>query len=107
MQSTPATLTHAESEQFDRDGFVVVKGAFAREDADAMQDSWWRELFDLYGIKRDDRATWHQPLRDLRGGKSSPLQARMNTVRVKGVIDDLLGASTWQWPKHWGRAIVT
>jgi hypothetical protein len=72
-----------------------------------MQDAWWRELFDLYGIRRDDSSTWHQPLRDLRGGKTSPMQTKMNTVRVRGVIDDLLGADMWQWPRHWGRAIVT
>lgn len=107
MQRVPTTLTQTEIEQFERDGFVVVKGAFAREDADAMQDAWWRELFALYGIKRDDRSTWHQPLRDLRGGKSSPMQTKINTDRLHGAIDDLLGAGSWRWPKHWGRAVVT
>jgi len=103
----PKELSSIEIEQFGRDGFVVVRNAFAREDADAMQDAWWRELFDLYGIRRDDRSTWRQQPRDLRGGKSSPMQTRINTARVGGVIDDLLGADTWQWPKHWGRAIAT
>lgn len=107
MQPVPTTLSSTDVEQFECDGFVVVKGAFARADADAMQDAWWRELFDLYGIRREDRSTWHQPLRDLRKGKTSSLQTKMNTERVHGVIDDLLGARTWQWPKHWGRAIVT
>ena len=72
-----------------------------------MQDAWWQELFDLYGIRRDDRSTWQQPARDLRGGKASPMQTKIQTERVRGAIDDLLGAGTWQWPKHWGRAIAT
>lgn len=101
------SLTQTELQQFDRDGFVVLREAFVRADADAMQDAWWRELFDLYGIKRDDRSTWHQPARDLRGGKTSPLQTRMHTARVRGAIDGLLGAERWQWPKQWGRAVVT
>src|SRR2546427_693666 len=107
MQRVPTTLSSTDIEQFELDGFVVVKGAFAREDADAMQDAWWRELCDLYGIRRDDRSTWRQPLRDLRSGKASPLQTAMNTARARGAIDDLLGADMWKWPKHWGRAIAT
>jgi hypothetical protein len=107
MQRLPTTLSKDEIEQFERDGFVVVKGAFAREDAEAMQDAWWQELFHLHGIKRDDRSTWHQPLRDLRGAKSSPMQKKINTDRLGGVIDDLLGVGSWRWPKHWGRAVVT
>jgi hypothetical protein len=103
----PTELSSSEIEQFARDGFVLVQNAFAREDAEAMQDAWWRELSDLYGIRRDDRSTWRQQPRDLRGGKASPMQTKMNTARVRGVIDDLLGAGNWQWPKHWGRAIAT
>ena len=102
-----AVLTKSEIDQFRRDGFVVLKGAFARTDANAMEDAWWQELFALYGIKRDDRSTWFQPARDLRGGKASPMQAKIQTDRVKGAIDDLLGEGEWKWPKHWGRAIAT
>jgi len=102
-----AVLTKSEIDQFRRDGFVVLKGAFARADANAMEDAWWQELFALYGIKRDDRSTWFQPARDLRGAKTSPMQTKMHTERVKGAMDDLLGEGEWKWPKHWGRAIAT
>ena len=102
-----AVLTRSQIDQFRRDGFVVVPAAFARADANAMEEAWWKELSDLYGIKRDDRSTWFQPARDLRGGKSSPMQIKIQTERVRGVIDDLLGESTWQWPKQWGRAVAT
>jgi hypothetical protein len=102
-----AVLIKSEIEQFHRNGFVVLKGAFAREDANAIEEAWWKELFDLYGIKRDDRSTWFQPARDLRGGKASPMQTKMHTDRVRGAMDDLLGEGVWKWPKHWGRAIAT
>ena len=102
-----AVLTKSEIYQFQRDGFVVLKGAFARADANAMEDAWWKELFDLYGIRRDDRSTWFQPARDLRKGKVDPIQTKIHTDRVKGAMDDLLGAGAWKWPKHWGRAVAT
>jgi hypothetical protein len=107
VQTVPTTLKQSEIEQFARDGYVVVRSAFAREDADAMQDDWWRELLELYGIRRDDRSTWHQPLRDLRGAKVSPMQTKIQTPRVRGAISDLLGSDSWNWPKNWGRAIAT
>lgn len=102
-----AVLTKSEIDEFQRDGFVVLKGAFSRTDAVAMEDAWWRELFETYGICRDDRSTWFQPARDLREGKVSPMQMKIQTGRVKGAIDDLMGEGAWSWPKTWGRAIAT
>ena len=107
MQRIPTTLSKTEIEQFQRDGFVVLMCGFARADANAMEEAWWKELSDLYGIKRDDRSTWFQPARDLRGGKASPMQTKIQTNRVRGAMDDLLGEGAWKWPKHWGRAIAT
>jgi hypothetical protein len=92
---------------FEVDGFLVVKGAFARDDALTMQSEWWSELADVYDIRRDDQSTWRQPARDLRRAKLSPVQATIATPRVRGVIDDLLGPDAWLTPKHWGRVITT
>ena len=39
-----ATLSPEEIESFARDGYVVVREAFARADADAMEARWWDEL---------------------------------------------------------------
>jgi hypothetical protein len=102
-----AVLSKSQIDQFHRDGFVVVPGAFAREDANAMEEAWWREMSELYGIERHDRSTWRQPPRDSRATKTGPLQNKIRTERLRGAIDDLLGEDLWQWPKHWGRAIAT
>jgi hypothetical protein len=58
MESQPATLTPADLQRFERDGYVVVRQAFRRADALAMEGRWWAELADTHGIRRDDRSTW-------------------------------------------------
>jgi len=106
-QEAAMSLSPAEIERFEVDGFLVVKGAFARDDALTMQSEWWSELANVYDIRRDDQSTWRQPARDLRRAKLSPVQATIATPRVRGVIDDLLGPDAWLTPKHWGRVITT
>ena len=107
MPAVPATLAPEQIRAFEADGYVVLRGAFAREDALAMQEEWWAELAELYGIARDDPSTWMQPARDLRAAKASPSQSRMETPLMLGAIDDLLGAGNWRRPRDWGRAITT
>jgi hypothetical protein len=107
LPSQPATLSLAEIQRFHDDGYVVVRGAFARADAEAMQAEWWAELAEVHGIRRDDRSTWRPVLPDLKRGKTSPIQEKIATKRVRGVIDDLLGAGAWDLPKDWGRTITT
>src|SRR5262245_11400321 len=101
------SLTAVEIERFERDGYVVVREAFARADAEAMQDRWWDELAAVHGISRDDRASWRPIAGDLKAAKSDPIQQRILGARVRGVLDDLLGAGEWLAPKDWGRTIVT
>jgi phytanoyl-CoA dioxygenase PhyH len=107
VQLTPATLSPAQIERFGRDGYVTVEGAFSHDDAQAMQNEWWSELAEVYGLRREDRSTWHQPVRDLRCAKQSSIQERIATTRVQGVIDDLLGPETWPLPPNWGRVLTT
>ena len=105
--TTPTTLSAEEMERFHRDGYVVVRGAFPRDDALAMQDEWWAELEEAHGIRRDDRSTWRPIRGDLKRAKHSPVQGKILCPCVHGVIDDLLGSSAWQPPADWGRAIAT
>ncbi len=72
-----------------------------------MQDEWWAELARVHGVLRDDPATWRQPAGDLKGAKRSALQHRIATERVRGAIDDLLGAGAWDPPRDWGRVLTT
>jgi hypothetical protein len=104
---SPTTLSPAEIEGFHDDGYLVVRGAFSPDDAQAMQDEWWSELAEAHGVRRDDRATWRPILGDLKRAKQSPIQQRIATAHVRGVVDDLLGAGNWRPPRDWGRALVT
>jgi phytanoyl-CoA dioxygenase PhyH len=107
MSPHPEVLSPADLEQFHRDGFVVVREAFARADAAAMEQRWWDELETAHGIRRDDRSTWRQPRGDLKRAKRDSIQAKLLTPRVRGVIDDLLGKGEWPAPHDWGRTIAT
>jgi hypothetical protein len=107
MGSRLSTLTPTDLESFERDGYLMVRQAFPRDDALAMEQRWWRELEDSHGIRRDDRSTWRQLIGDLKAAKRDPIQARISTGRVRGVIDDLLGKDAWAPPRDWGRPLVT
>ncbi len=107
MGSQLTTLTSADIQRFERDGYVVVRQAFSRADGLAMERRWWRELEDTHGIRRDDRSSWRQIVGDLKAAKRDPVQARILTGRVRGVFDDLLGKAAWSPPRDWGRSLVT
>ena len=107
MRAIPRFLSPADFDRFHRDGFVVVREAFARADAEAMEHRWWAELESAHGIRRDDRSTWRQPPSDLKRAKHDPIQAKILTAHVRGVIDDLLGEDEWPPPRDWGRTIAT
>lgn len=107
MPSTPATLSPEEIKHFHHDGYVIVRSAFSRDDALATQHEWWSELAEAHGILQADRSTWHPIPSDLKRAKHSPIQERILTERVRGVIDDLLGPGTWPPPRDWGRTIAT
>jgi hypothetical protein len=103
----PAVLSPAEIEQFERDGYVAVREAFARADAEAMEAAWWAELETVHGVRRDDYSTWKRIDSDLKAAKRDPLQQRVLSHRLRGALDDLLGAGEWLEPNDWGRTIAT
>jgi hypothetical protein len=107
MGSQLSTLTSADIELFERDGYLVVREAFSRADGLAMERQWWRELEDVHGIRPEDRSSWRQIAGDLKAAKRDPVQARILTGRVSGVLDDLLGENAWLPPRDWGRPLVT
>src|ERR1700729_836258 len=107
MGSQPTTLTPADVRRFERDGYVVVRQAFSRDDGLAKERQWWRELADAHGIRRDDRSSWRQLPGDLKAAKRDPRQAAILTGGVRGVLDDLLGRGAWPPPRDWGRPLVT
>lgn len=107
MRSQLTTLTPAGIQRFERDGYVVVRQAFARADGLAMEQQWWRELEETYGIRPDDRSSWRQFPGALKAAKRDPGQAKILTETVRGVFDDLLGKAAWPPPRDWGRPLAT
>jgi hypothetical protein len=101
------TLTSAQVQRFERDGYVVVRQAFSPADGLVMEGRWWQELEDVHGIRRDDHSSWRQIQGDLKAAKRDPVQARIFTERARGVFDDLLGEGAWPPPRNWGRSLVT
>jgi hypothetical protein len=107
MAAQPTTLTPAEIQRFERDGYVVVREAFPPADGLAMERRWWQELEDRHNIRPGDRSGWRQLPGDLKAAKCDPIQTRILTATVRGIFDDLLGEGAWQPPRDWGRPIVT
>lgn len=107
MGARLTTLTPADQQRFERDGYLVVRQAFSPDDGRAMERRWWQELTDAHGIRPGDRSSWHQIPGDLKAAKRDPGQTAILTERVRGVFDDLLGKDAWLAPRDWGRAIVT
>jgi hypothetical protein len=69
MGSQLTTLTPSDIQRFERDGYLVVRQAFSRADALAMEERWWQELEDTHGICPDDRSSWRQIIGDLKAAK--------------------------------------
>jgi len=44
MEAQLTTLTSEDIRRFERDGYVVVRQAFSRDDGLAMERQWWQEL---------------------------------------------------------------
>jgi len=107
MSAYPTTLSPEEIARFEADGFVVIKGAFSPDDAAEMRREWWAELEKVHGIREHDRSTWFQPLPDLKAAKFGTVGAKLGSARLRGAIDDLVGAGAWPEPKHWGRVLTT
>lgn len=100
-------LSRDDVAAFETRGHVGIKNAFPPEAALAMQETMWRELYEEFGIERDDRSTWRTPAHDLRRSKSDPDQEAMNTPRLVGACNELLDAGTWGPLASWGRVLVT
>jgi hypothetical protein len=85
-------LSRTEIDAFVRDGFIRLAGGFSRELADACVDELWR----LSGVDRHDRSTWTEPVVRVAGSAAEPIVAAINTDRVVGAIDDVVGVARWQ-----------
>jgi hypothetical protein len=86
------TLSQDQLEQFVRDGYVRVEGAFPREIADAARALLWREL----RLDPDDATSWTTPVIRLGMFSGGPFVAAANTPVLHAAFDQLVGPGRWR-----------
>lgn len=88
-----AVLSDDDLERFVADGFVHLDGAFGADLADRCVDTLWSML----DVDREDPSGWTEPVIRIPGSGGPDLVAAINTPRLVGAINDLLGgADAWQ-----------
>lgn len=101
------TLTAAERAELDEAGFVRIAACSSAEAA-VMQEAVWDELRRVHGVRRDDVASWPRgPVFGLQHVREAPTFAPIGGASLRGALDQLLGAGTWDVPKRWGALLVT
>ena len=103
---TPS-LTESQMATFEHTGYLRLPQAFAPAAAIQIQEQMWAELREDFGIDRDNRATWWQPLQSLHRAKRDPLQNAIASERLIGAIGTLLAPVRWRVPSNWGVVLVT
>ena len=88
----PNVLTDDEVDQFVTDGYLRLRHAFDSVLAAACIDELWTSLDE----DPDDASTWTAPVRRISGSVSPILREAINTKRLVGAIDDLVGVGQWQ-----------
>ncbi|GGG23664.1 hypothetical protein [Paenibacillus abyssi] len=92
---TYKVLTEEQVEHFIEKGWVKLEGAYAREDALAAQDYLWTEVEKRSSVRRDDKATWTQPMVRINETFLTPDFERCNSARLGDAIEDLIGHGRW------------
>ncbi|SFS57566.1 hypothetical protein [Paenibacillus sp. BC26] len=105
----PKVLSEEQVKHFIDKGWVKIEQAYPREEALKVQDFLWEELAQR-GVNRDDSSTWTQPVVRL-GDYVHPIHNGLNSDRLTGAIEDLIGEGRWQLGKErenvsWGGYIV-
>ena len=88
----PRVLSDDEVGGFVRDGFLRLEHAFDGGLAAACVTELWKSLEEHSG----DASTWSEPVRRVLGSGSSLLLEAINTARLIGAIDDIVGVGQWQ-----------
>ena len=101
---THQTLTDAQVAGFIEDGYVKLEEAVPRSAALAAQDFLWDRLA-AQGVRRDDPATWAEPMVHLKEVYADDVFQACQTPRLTGAIEDLVGRDRWAGkgrPTAWG-----
>lgn len=101
-------LTPAERSSFEEEGFVRIPGIFPRAAAAEMEELVWQRLHQNFGTCREDPSTWAIPFATgLQPLKRHRVFEPIDSERLHGALDDLMGEGRWQKPSHWGQFLVT
>ena len=84
-------LSPADIERFVADGFVALEGAFPANIAASAADA----LLAAAGVSPED-TTWPGPVHRVDGSMDPAVVAAINTERLAGALDQLVGPSMWE-----------
>lgn len=84
-------LGDEQVEQFIRDGFVKIEGAFSRELAEQARAILWKDL----GCDEHDPSTWTKPVVRLGIYDDEPFARAANTPILHAAFDRLVGKGRW------------
>jgi hypothetical protein len=82
-----------EIEQFERDGYVVVRGAVDPDVTAACREGIWEALA-WQGVTRD-RATWTRPVVRVSCPEGGPFEAAGTASTLWSAYDALIGPGRW------------
>lgn len=103
MASTPhKALTEKEVDDFVRNGFLVVRGAFPRAVAEEIVDLVWHEA----PIDRHDRSTWTKARHTIEKTFVNDTTRRLYTDRIHHAFDDLLGEGRYPLSEQLGYSLI-
>jgi hypothetical protein len=86
-----------EIEQFERDGYVAVRGAFDAEVAAACREAIWESLA-ARGVS-PDRATWTRPVVRVPCPEGGPFETAGTAPALWAAYDALIGPGRW-WQRR-------
>ncbi|HWK68344.1 MAG TPA: phytanoyl-CoA dioxygenase family protein [Rhizobiaceae bacterium] len=92
MQShVEGVLGRAAINDFIKNGFVRIEGAFPREIAERARSILWKDT----GCDPEDPGTWTQPVIRLGMYAQEPFAAAANTPRLHSAFNQLVGLGRW------------
>jgi hypothetical protein len=102
------SVVDAFRETFAEMGVVKLRGVFSTEDAEAMREVVWRDLYHTDDVLREDRSTWHRntPLRKLARAKRDPSFRAILGEPLCQLADSLLGEG-WAPDAGFGQLLVS
>jgi hypothetical protein len=87
-------LSQAEVSTFLAEGYIALRAAVPAELVQACQDIIWAELAQR-GIRRDEPATWAEPVVRINCPEGGPFPAAGTQPAVQDACDQLIGAGRW------------